>query len=178
MEVSLLPPSLSLSLALSLFLPLLTFPLTFQSLLINNNICLILVKSQKEIVQLHPHSFHMQILKKKSDLSPDTWDPKAAIGLFWDQFPPLNDFNEYEYALTSAGQMTDGMGLIHIYLPRIGQTSYWFVQVITQHVNNPVPSSSKGNLKLVMDLLAGLCLGHTMGSQALLYLTSLHSPLI
>lgn len=136
---------------LSLFLSL-TFPLTLQSLLMNNSIYLIPAKARRKLSSC---ILSVSICKyiKKSDLSPDTWDPKAAIGLFWDQFPPLNDFNEYKYALTSAGQMTDGMGLIHIYLPRIGQTSYWFVQVITQHVNNPVPSSSKGNLKLVMDLL-------------------------
>lgn len=82
-------------------------------------------KSQKETVQLYAPS--ISICKyKESDLSPDTWDPKLAIGLFWDQFPLPKDFNESNYALTAAGKMTDSTGLIHIYLPRTGQTSYWF----------------------------------------------------
>lgn len=106
----------------------------------------------------------------ESDLSPDNWDPKAAIGSLWDQFLLLNGFSECEYAWTSAGRMTDDLVLIHIYLPGMGQTSYWFAQVITQHVNNPVPSSSQGNLKLVMDLLTGLWLGQKMGSETLLYI--------
>lgn len=82
-------------------------------------------KSQKEIVHLYVSLPRCKY--KESDLSPDIWDPTAAIGLFWDQFPLLYDFNESEYALTSAGQMTDGLGLIHIYLLRTGQTSYWFL---------------------------------------------------
>lgn len=114
----------------------------------------------------------LSICKYKGyDLSPNTSDPKAAGWLFSDQFLPLNNFqcDKYKYRLVSAGWMTDGLWLIHIYLPRIGQTFYWFIQVITQYVNNPVPSSLKGNLKLVMDLLAGLCLWLKMSSHALLY---------